>query len=92
MELTELRETARLARVSMSEGELRAMFPAFEEMLSFFALMQTAGEDMSVTANGVTVDCICHDYAGISNETLLSNAGECQGRFVTVPHVLPEHI
>jgi aspartyl-tRNA(Asn)/glutamyl-tRNA(Gln) amidotransferase subunit C len=40
MELRDLQETAELARLNMGEAELRGAFPAFEEMLSFFAVMQ----------------------------------------------------
>jgi aspartyl-tRNA(Asn)/glutamyl-tRNA(Gln) amidotransferase subunit C len=40
MELQDLQDTADLARLNMGEAELRAAFPAFEEMLSFFAAMQ----------------------------------------------------
>jgi aspartyl-tRNA(Asn)/glutamyl-tRNA(Gln) amidotransferase subunit C len=40
MDLTVLRETAALARINMSGDELEKTFPAFEQMLSFFAVME----------------------------------------------------
>ena len=43
--MTDLKETAALARLRMSEQELQSMFPAFEEMISFFDVMQDADRD-----------------------------------------------
>jgi aspartyl-tRNA(Asn)/glutamyl-tRNA(Gln) amidotransferase subunit C len=42
MTIEDLRETAALAHLNLDEGELSAAFPAFEEMLGFFALMRAA--------------------------------------------------
>ena len=45
MEIRVLQETADLARISMSKEELLNSFPAFEEMLSYFAAMEAADKD-----------------------------------------------
>jgi aspartyl-tRNA(Asn)/glutamyl-tRNA(Gln) amidotransferase subunit C len=44
MKIEDLRETAALAHLNLSEEELAASFPAFEQMLGFFAAMQAADE------------------------------------------------
>jgi aspartyl-tRNA(Asn)/glutamyl-tRNA(Gln) amidotransferase subunit C len=45
MEIGDLRETAELARLNLGDEELAAAFPAFEQMLGFFAAMQAADND-----------------------------------------------
>jgi aspartyl-tRNA(Asn)/glutamyl-tRNA(Gln) amidotransferase subunit C len=45
MTIEDLKETAALARLNMDEAELSAAFPAFEQMLGFFAVMQAADAD-----------------------------------------------
>jgi aspartyl-tRNA(Asn)/glutamyl-tRNA(Gln) amidotransferase subunit C len=45
MEISDLRATADLAHLNLAESELAAAFPAFEQMLAFFAAMQAADED-----------------------------------------------
>ncbi|MDR1787079.1 MAG: aspartyl/glutamyl-tRNA amidotransferase subunit C [Treponema sp.] len=45
MEIEDLRETAALARITLSESDLAAAFPAFEQMLGYFTAMQGADED-----------------------------------------------
>ena len=50
MELTVLRECSEMARLNLGDEELGSMLPAFNEMLSFFDLMQAAGDDESMPA------------------------------------------
>jgi aspartyl-tRNA(Asn)/glutamyl-tRNA(Gln) amidotransferase subunit C len=45
MDIADLQETARLAHLNLNEGELAGAFPAFEQMLGFFAAMQAADAD-----------------------------------------------
>jgi aspartyl-tRNA(Asn)/glutamyl-tRNA(Gln) amidotransferase subunit C len=45
MDIADLHETARLAHLNLDEGELAGAFPAFEQMLGFFAAMQAADAD-----------------------------------------------
>jgi aspartyl-tRNA(Asn)/glutamyl-tRNA(Gln) amidotransferase subunit C len=42
MDLKELKETAGLAHLNMGDDELAAALPAFEQMLTFFAIMQNS--------------------------------------------------
>jgi aspartyl-tRNA(Asn)/glutamyl-tRNA(Gln) amidotransferase subunit C len=45
MKIDDLRETAMLAHLNLDDAELAGAFPAFEQMLGFFAAMQAADED-----------------------------------------------
>ncbi|MDR2186327.1 MAG: aspartyl/glutamyl-tRNA amidotransferase subunit C [Treponema sp.] len=45
MKIEDLQETAALAHLRMEAEELAGAFPAFEQMLGYFAAMQAAGED-----------------------------------------------
>jgi aspartyl-tRNA(Asn)/glutamyl-tRNA(Gln) amidotransferase subunit C len=45
MKIEDLQVTAQLAHLNMDEKELAAAFPAFEQMLGFFAAMQVADRD-----------------------------------------------
>ncbi|MDR1949398.1 MAG: aspartyl/glutamyl-tRNA amidotransferase subunit C [Spirochaetaceae bacterium] len=45
MKIEDLKETAALAHLNLDEVELAGAFPAFEQMLGFFAAMQAADED-----------------------------------------------
>jgi aspartyl-tRNA(Asn)/glutamyl-tRNA(Gln) amidotransferase subunit C len=45
MNIEDLRETAALAHLNLGDGELAAAFPAFEQMLGYFAAMQAADKD-----------------------------------------------
>jgi aspartyl-tRNA(Asn)/glutamyl-tRNA(Gln) amidotransferase subunit C len=64
MNIDDLQETARLAHLNMGGEELAGAFPAFEQMLGFFAAMQAAdgdrevfpGDSVSGVSRGVTSD------------------------------------
>jgi aspartyl-tRNA(Asn)/glutamyl-tRNA(Gln) amidotransferase subunit C len=45
MDIEELKVTAQLAHLNLTKEELTGAFPAFEQMLGFFAAMQAADED-----------------------------------------------
>ena len=45
MTIEDLKETAALAHLNLEESELAVAFPAFEQMLGYFAAMQAADED-----------------------------------------------
>jgi aspartyl-tRNA(Asn)/glutamyl-tRNA(Gln) amidotransferase subunit C len=47
MEFQDLQDTADLAHLNMDQSELRGAMGAFEEMLTFFAAMQSAGQDQA---------------------------------------------
>ncbi|GHV60139.1 hypothetical protein AGMMS49587_00610 [Spirochaetia bacterium] len=60
MKIEDLQETAALAHLNLSEKELAGAFPAFEQMLGYFAAMQSADRDEAVftpdnAASDVTV-------------------------------------
>jgi aspartyl-tRNA(Asn)/glutamyl-tRNA(Gln) amidotransferase subunit C len=101
MDMGDLKETAALARLNMNETELAAAFPAFEQMLGFFAAMQAADADTEAfpggasrfAAPGAAPDFFRPDIPGAfprshNQESLLDNAGERDGRFIVVPNVL----
>jgi aspartyl-tRNA(Asn)/glutamyl-tRNA(Gln) amidotransferase subunit C len=52
MKIEDLQETARLAHLNMDEEELAGAFPAFEQALGFFALMQAADGDTALFPAG----------------------------------------
>lgn len=52
MKIEDLQVTAQLAHLNMGEDELAAAFPAFEQMLGFFAAMQAADNDASAFPAG----------------------------------------
>ena len=97
MELKDLQETAALARLNMSGEELEKTFPAFEETLSFFAVMQEAGIDgktetpaafgKTVSSGRLRPDTVLPPGEDLF-ESMLSQAGERDGRFIVIPNVL----
>jgi aspartyl-tRNA(Asn)/glutamyl-tRNA(Gln) amidotransferase subunit C len=52
MDIEELKATAQLAHLNLSEEELTKAFPAFEQMLGFFAAMQAADGDTAAFPGG----------------------------------------
>jgi aspartyl-tRNA(Asn)/glutamyl-tRNA(Gln) amidotransferase subunit C len=54
MKIEDLQETARLAHLNLDEKELTGAFPAFEQMLGFFAAMQAADEDAGAFSASVS--------------------------------------
>jgi Asp-tRNA(Asn)/Glu-tRNA(Gln) amidotransferase C subunit len=98
MTITDLRETAALAHLSMTDSELKGVFPAFEQMLSFFSAMDDSGIDAAGALSGalnsariVGADQFRPDAvpAGKRAETdLVANAGDRDGPFILIPNVL----
>jgi aspartyl-tRNA(Asn)/glutamyl-tRNA(Gln) amidotransferase subunit C len=56
MKIEDLQVTAQLAHLNMDEAELAAAFPAFEQMLGFFAAMQAADTDSAAFPAGFAGD------------------------------------
>jgi aspartyl-tRNA(Asn)/glutamyl-tRNA(Gln) amidotransferase subunit C len=88
MKIEDLQVTAQLAHLNMDEAELAAAFPAFEQMLGFFAAMQAADTDSAAFPAGFSGDAArtvhsdyvrpdnpnnSHDTEGINDETSASN-------------------
>ena len=53
MTIEDLKETAALAHLNLEESELAAAFPAFEQMLGYFAAMQAADDDKAAFPQGL---------------------------------------
>jgi aspartyl-tRNA(Asn)/glutamyl-tRNA(Gln) amidotransferase subunit C len=101
MNIEDLKETAALAHLNLEEAELEAAFPAFEQMLGFFAAMQAADKDEAAfpvpiggsaglshpVESGFFRPDVDKSGAGTASG-LLDNAGERDGSFVVVPNVL----
>ncbi|MDR1352694.1 MAG: aspartyl/glutamyl-tRNA amidotransferase subunit C [Treponema sp.] len=102
MNIEDLKETAALAHLNLDEAELEGAFPAFEQMLGFFAAMQAADKDeaafpVPISGNagrsrpaesGFFRPDAGNDGNAGAESGLLDNAGERDGRFVVVPNVL----
>jgi aspartyl-tRNA(Asn)/glutamyl-tRNA(Gln) amidotransferase subunit C len=104
MTIEDLKETAELAHLNLSEAELEAAFPAFRQMLGYFAAMQAADEDEGLFPAGTGalppgqnagahLVSSAHFRADVPSsrrdgERLVSNAGERDGPFLVVPNVL----
>ena len=103
MELSDLQDTAALARLNLGGDELQKIFPAFEEMVSFFAAMQEADADgtlpavagqvdgMAASSKQSSADYLRPDSAPVEeqdSESLLSQAPQRDGRFIIIPNVL----
>ncbi|GHT76187.1 hypothetical protein AGMMS50222_08390 [Endomicrobiia bacterium] len=102
MNIEELQVTAQLAHLNMDEKELAAAFPAFEQMLGFFAAMQAADRDSAAfpeaadmvastrSADYFRPDTPNHNPNNSHNtaSSLINNAGDRDGRFIVVPNVL----
>ena len=54
MNIEDLKITARLAHLNLTEQELAAAYPAFEQMLGYFAAMQAADNDTTAFAAPLT--------------------------------------
>ncbi|GHV77177.1 hypothetical protein AGMMS49942_19980 [Spirochaetia bacterium] len=102
MNIEDLQVTAQLAHLNMGEKELAAAFPAFEQMLGFFAAMQAADKDSEAFPEAALADAFTAASPTVSsdhfrsdnpssnglNDNLLNNAGDRDGRFIVVPNVL----
>jgi aspartyl-tRNA(Asn)/glutamyl-tRNA(Gln) amidotransferase subunit C len=94
MNITDLQETVALAHLSLDESEVLSAFPAFEQMLDFFAVMQTADTDPSAGSSAhsrvVSSAHFRHDNINAQPESipLVANAGEHDGQFIVIPNVL----
>jgi aspartyl-tRNA(Asn)/glutamyl-tRNA(Gln) amidotransferase subunit C len=66
MNIKDLQETAALAHLNLTDGELTAAFPAFEQMLGFFAAMQSADNDTE--AFSVSIAGLSHQTHTVSSD------------------------
>ena len=93
MELNDLRESAALARISMSDEDLKQMFPVFEQMVSFFGVMRDSGGTalpapmVNASSGWLRPDTVSAAEDGVF-ETMLEQSPEHDGRFIVIPNVL----
>ena len=100
MTIADLKETAVLAHLNLDESELATLFPAFEQMIGYFASMLAADVDsirFEASVRGAEIAGDWGQFANFAplrpgvrsiNEALFNNAGERDGRFLKVPNVL----
>jgi aspartyl-tRNA(Asn)/glutamyl-tRNA(Gln) amidotransferase subunit C len=92
MDERELLATARMARLTLSEGELRTLGHAVEQMLEHFSRMRAVNvEGLAPTTHALLRENRLRDdveegYA--TPDALLGNAPEREERFVVIPNVL----
>jgi aspartyl/glutamyl-tRNA(Asn/Gln) amidotransferase C subunit len=97
VDIDTLKVTADLAHLHLSDEELAAAYPSFEQMVEFFGQMQ--GADLSAVQNADLrqtqgAEFFRQDAAGqgAGGETvtagMLGNAAERDGRFIVIPNVL----
>ncbi|MDR0909656.1 MAG: aspartyl/glutamyl-tRNA amidotransferase subunit C [Spirochaetaceae bacterium] len=86
----DLRVTADLAKLNVSEAELAALYPNFEQMLEYFADMDKADIGLDDDRRSVESDFFRKDIPqdGDWQKALIPNAGESDGPFIVIPNVL----
>jgi aspartyl-tRNA(Asn)/glutamyl-tRNA(Gln) amidotransferase subunit C len=92
MDSRELLATARMARLTLAEGELAALARAVEQMLEHFSQMRLVDvEGLAPTTHALVRENRLRDDAEsvlASSEELLRNAPEREERFIVIPNVL----
>ena len=101
MDIEDLKVTAALAHLNLEQKELEAAFPAFEQVLGFFAAMQAAdgdtesfppgegsGSELPAAASSYLRTDILPPADTAGTEAILEQAGDRDGRFVVIPNVL----
>ncbi len=92
MDATELTETARMARLNLSEEERERLRAAVEQMLAYFSHMKEIDVGgFEPTTHALLRENRLRQDAGTDlsdPETLLRNAPEREERFIVIPNVL----
>ncbi|MBN2552908.1 MAG: Asp-tRNA(Asn)/Glu-tRNA(Gln) amidotransferase subunit GatC [Spirochaetales bacterium] len=91
MEREELDTTAQLARLELSEEEIKRFEQAVVQMLEYFSKMRELDvEGLPPTAQMVQTNRTRKDAAVENQDTgaLLGNAPELEDRFILIPNVL----
>jgi aspartyl-tRNA(Asn)/glutamyl-tRNA(Gln) amidotransferase subunit C len=86
MDIEDLDVTAHLAHLNLDEGELAAAFPAFEQMLGFFAAMQAADGDTAAFPASLSGPSARPDAAGANARTVSSGHFRPDGPGIQNPH------
>ncbi|MDR0375198.1 MAG: aspartyl/glutamyl-tRNA amidotransferase subunit C [Treponema sp.] len=74
MNIKDLQETAALAHLNLTDEDLKAAFPAFEQMLGFFAAMQAADDDAE--AFPVSIAGLSHQTHTVSSDFFREDASQ----------------
>ncbi|MGD0724083.1 MAG: Asp-tRNA(Asn)/Glu-tRNA(Gln) amidotransferase subunit GatC [Spirochaetia bacterium] len=92
MDAGELSETARMARLNLSEEERERLRAAVEQMLAYFAHMKEIDVGgLAPTTHALLRENRLRPDVGIDpfdSDTLLGNAPEREERFIVIPNVL----
>jgi aspartyl-tRNA(Asn)/glutamyl-tRNA(Gln) amidotransferase subunit C len=88
----EVEHVARLARLSLEEGEVDAMARDLDQILDYVTTLQTLDtEGIEPTAHAIPLDTpfrADEPQAGMDPELAISNAPESEGTAFVVPKVL----
>jgi len=95
MDINELKVTAELARLPMSEEDLRKAYPAFEQMLEYFTAMHTGSRDKTAKdgrpeelPGRFRPDSPLANGPHVSGEEFLERSGGRDGQYIVIPNVL----
>jgi len=90
MEPEELRRTAELAQLSLSDQEFADLTRAAEEVLEFFAVLQEVDVSEDDQADAITAATLRPDTPSqrIVADELLEVAPEVEDRLILIPNVL----
>jgi aspartyl-tRNA(Asn)/glutamyl-tRNA(Gln) amidotransferase subunit C len=92
MDAVELHVTARMARLTLSNGEIDKLQQAIEQMLKYFSHLKSLDvENLMPTTHALAGDQGLRkdmESAGVSADLLLNNAPEREDRFIVIPNVL----
>ncbi|GHV40494.1 hypothetical protein AGMMS49546_14500 [Spirochaetia bacterium] len=83
MKIEDLQETAALAHLNMDEKELAGAFPAFEQMLGYFAAMQAADKDEAAFTG---------DSAALGNAASAASGISAVSRTLVSGHFRPDNL
>jgi aspartyl-tRNA(Asn)/glutamyl-tRNA(Gln) amidotransferase subunit C len=91
MDVSELKITAELANLDLTEEEFASLGNEVEKILDYFSMMREAGaEAFSQTPRLPAANRLRRDERteGANPDVLLENAPELEGRFIVIPNVL----
>lgn len=90
MEPEELRRTADLAQLSLSDEEFATLAMAAEEVLDFFAVLQEVDVHEREAEEAISSTLLRADSASqrLSPDDLLDAAPEVEDRLILIPNVL----
>jgi aspartyl/glutamyl-tRNA(Asn/Gln) amidotransferase C subunit len=90
MDVSELKITAELANLDLSEADLASLGTEVEKILDYFSRMMEADLDkLPVKKTGPAANRLRPDVRRPGNaDALLENSPELEGRFIVIPNVL----